>query len=357
MSALAFQLPARLEATEPPEAHGVERDAVRLMVADRADGTLRNTRFRELPQLLDPGDLLVINVSATLAAAVSGRRTGAGGDHVRIHFSTPAADRDQRWWVVEVRTADGSAPGHGVAGETIVLGDDGSARLELAAPYAGSDRLLLARLFGCGSGSPGCDGETVPAMLARLGQPVRYGHLARPLPLDAFQTVYATAPGSAEMPSAGRPFTERLITALVAQGIGIAPICLHAGVSSPERHEPPFAEPYEVPAATARAIAATHAGGRRVIAVGTTVVRALETAASAPGEVRSDRGWTRLVIDPAFDLQVIDGVITGWHEPEASHLMMLEAIAGPDLLERSYAEAIRLGYRWHEFGDSNLILR
>ena len=346
MSALAFELPRMLEATVPAEARGLRRDGVRLMVADADRERLVNARFVELPQLLEPGDLLVINVSATLPASVSGQRAGASAQRVRVNFSTRAADLDDRWWVVELRSADGSGPLRGRAGETIELGAD-RATLELVAPYASSERLMLARVDG---------GETAPALLARLGRPIRYTYVADPWPLASYQNVYATTPGSAEMPSAGRPFTDALITALVARGIGIAPICLHTGVSSPERHEPPFPEQYEVPVSTARLVSTTRAAGGRVIAVGTTVVRALETVATPAGEVIGGHGWTDLVIHPERGVRAVDGLITGWHEPEASHLMMLEAIAGPQLLERSYREALTRGYLWHEFGDSHLIL-
>jgi S-adenosylmethionine:tRNA ribosyltransferase-isomerase len=353
VSALAFELPARLEATEPPELRGVERDGVRLMVAQRGRQPLVNARFHELPALLAPGDLLVVNVSATLPASVSGQRAGTCGvEPVRVHFSTRTTDHDDRWWIVEARSADGATPLNGVPGETISLGGDGAACLELIAPYAASGRLLLARLRA-GDG----DGETVPELLWRIGEPIRYGYVDRRWPLAVYQNVYATTPGSAEMPSAGRPITERLIDALVARGIGVAAICLHTGVSSPERHEPPFPEQYEVPVETVRSVDATRAAGGRVIAVGTTVVRALETAAGDDGTVSPGSGWTRLVIEPDHEIQVADGLITGWHEPEASHLMMLEAIAGPELLESSYAEAVARGYLWHEFGDSHLILR
>jgi S-adenosylmethionine:tRNA ribosyltransferase-isomerase len=351
MSALAFELPTHLEATEPPEQRGLRRDGVRLMVADRHGDALLNARFHELPQLLDRHDLVVVNVSATLPASVAGQRAGAWGDEpVRVNFSSPVPGRDERWYVVELRSADGSAPTAGREGETIALGRDRTARLTLVAPYTGSDRLWQAELHSDAD-------QTVPELLWRLGEPIRYGYVERRWPLDAYQNVYATTPGSAEMPSAGRPFTSEVIAGLVAHKIKIATICLHTGVSSPERHEPPFPERYEVPARTARAVTTTRAAGGRVIAVGTTVVRALETVAGDDGTVRAGAGWTNLVIEPDRELGAVDGLITGWHEPEASHLMMLEAIGGAELLERSYAEAISRGYLWHEFGDSHLILR
>jgi S-adenosylmethionine:tRNA ribosyltransferase-isomerase len=189
--------------------------------------------------------------------------------------------------------------------------------------------------------------------LAAHGRPIRYGYVPRPWPLEAYQNAYALEPGSAEMPSAGRPFTPELITRLVAGGVQVAPLVLHTGVSSPERGEPPFPERYRVPAETAAAVNAAHG---RVVAVGTTVVRALETVAAPDGTVAPGAGWTRLVIGPERGLRAVDGVITGWHEPEASHLDLLHAAAGDALLRTSYAEALVHGYRWHEFGDSHLIL-
>jgi S-adenosylmethionine:tRNA ribosyltransferase-isomerase len=347
MSALAFELPQRLEATEPPERRGLARDAVRLLVADASAESLIHARFHELPQLLVPGDLVVVNVSATLPAAVPGRRAGDGGA-VRVHFATPAPELDERWRVVELRSPDGSRPVRGRAGETIELAG-GAAELELVAPYASGSRLMLAQL---GGGAP-----PVHQLLERHGEPIRYGYVPHAWPLADYQNVYAAAPGSAEMPSAGRPFTPELVTALVVAGIAVAPITLHTGVSSPERHEPPFPEQYAIPEPTARLVNGTREAGGRVIAVGTTVVRALETVADEDGRVIAGNGWTGLVIDPERGVRAVDGLITGWHEPEASHLLMLEAIAGEDLLRRSYDSALHNGYLWHEFGDSHLILR
>jgi S-adenosylmethionine:tRNA ribosyltransferase-isomerase len=348
MSALAFELPSQLEATVPSEARGLTRDEVRLMVADRRRQTIVHARFHELAELLDPGDLIVVNVSATLPAAVAGTRRD--GTDVRVHFATRAPELDERWRVVELRSADGARPAQGRAGETIALAG-GEAELELVAPYAAGPRLLLAHL------ETAAPGGTVEQLLDRAGEPIRYGYVRRGWPLSAYQNVYATTPGSAEMPSAGRPFTPALITALVARGIGVAPITLHTGLSSPERHEAPFPEQYSVPAATARQVELTRRCGGRVIAVGTTVVRALETVARRDGSLRPGEGWTGLVIDPERGVRVIDGLITGWHEPEASHLLMLAAIAGEELLERSYRSALQNGYLWHEFGDSHLVLR
>jgi S-adenosylmethionine:tRNA ribosyltransferase-isomerase len=329
MSALAFELPPRLEATEPPAV----RDRVKLMVATRSTGEIAHQRFDELPALLAPGDLVVVNASATLPAAVGGVHE-RDGQPVRVHFSTPAPGLDRSWRVVELRGADGARPLPGSAGERIVLA--GGGRLELVAPYI-STRLWMGRMR-----------RPVEEYLTAHGEPIRYGYVRKPWPLEAYQNVYATTAGSSEMPSAGRPFTSELITALVARGIAVAPITLHCGVSSPERHEPPFPEPFEVPAATASAVQLTRASGGRVIAVGTTVVRALETGLPS--------GWTNLVVTPERPLTAVDGLITGWHEPEASHLMLLEAVGGARLLRSSYDAALAHGYLWHEFGDSHLLL-
>jgi S-adenosylmethionine:tRNA ribosyltransferase-isomerase len=354
VSALAFELPSRLEATRPPEARGLARDEVRLLVATGHDGRIVHSRFRDLPDFLDPGDLVVVNTSATLPAALPAER--ADGTRLELRLSTPAPEtgldpwwqpqtrRSTAFWLVELRR--GEAPFRcGRAGERIALPAGGSA--ELLAPFAGTRRLWLARL-------------ELPEQLERYlelhGHPIRYGYVPREWPLDAYQNVYATTPGSAEMASAGRPFTTELITRLVANGVHVAPVTLHTGVSSPERHEPPYAERYDVPATTAELVNAVHRWGGRVVAVGTTVVRALESVADADGTVHPGSGWTNLVITPERGLRAVDGLVTGWHEPEASHLQLLQAVASADLLDRSYAEALEHGYLWHEFGDSHLLL-
>ncbi len=343
MSAYAFALPEVLEAREPPEERGLARDQVRLLVARRGTESIDHERFDRLDQLLSPGDLLVVNVSATVPAAIGARRKD--GEPVRLHFAMPAPQLADGWWIVELRTRDGSGPLRAGAPEQLEL--DGGASVELVAPYASGARLSLARFGGPGS---------VLDHLHLHGQPIRYGYVPARWPLGAYQNVYARTPGSAEMASAGRPFSHRLITRLAARGILIAPITLHAGVSSPERHEPPLPERFEVPAETARLIGAVHGWGGRVVAVGTTVVRALESVAGPDGSIEAGNGWTSLVITPQRGLWLVDGLITGWHEPEASHLDMLEASAGNSLLGRSYEAALEAGYLWHEFGDSHLVL-
>jgi S-adenosylmethionine:tRNA ribosyltransferase-isomerase len=344
-SALAFQLPQALEAREPPEARGLARDEVRLMVATRGEGSISHATFRDLPEFLRAGDLLVVNTSATLPAAVPARRSD--GTSLELRFAT-AAPRlpDGRWWVVELRSGDGATPFRGgSAGEHLTLAGNGD--IELVAPYAGGTRLWLAHFD---------PHEPLNDYLLRHGHPIRYGYVPREWPLEAYQTAFAIHPGSAEMPSAARPFTDELVGELVARGVLFAPLTLHTGVSSPERHEPPYPERYRVPAETARLVNATRAWGGRVICVGTTAVRALETVARPDGTVEPGDGWTNLVITADRGLRTADSLITGWHEPQASHLMMLEAVAGEELLARSYDEALDHGYLWHEFGDSHLIL-
>jgi S-adenosylmethionine:tRNA ribosyltransferase-isomerase len=340
MTALAFELPARLEAHEPPEARGLARDDVRLLVSRCTDGSIVHARFGDLPSFLVPGDLVVVNTSATIAAAL---QTSDARLELRLSTPAPGCD-DERFWIIELRR-DGAPFAGTVAADRVVLAGGGEAKL--LAPYAGGRRLWLVELQ-----LPG----PLDAYLGEHGQPIRYGYVPQAWPLSAYQNVYATEPGSAEMASAGRPFTTDLITRLVARGVLVAPVTLHTGVSSPERDERPYPERYRVPHETARLVNAVHFWGGRVIAVGTTVVRALETVAAADGTVRDGEGWTNLVVTPERGLRAVDGVVTGWHEPQASHLDLLNAAAGPDLLARSYGGALAEGYLWHEFGDSHLIL-
>jgi S-adenosylmethionine:tRNA ribosyltransferase-isomerase len=337
VSAPAFTLTPDHEASAPPEERGLERDEVRLLVA-RCDGrALLHDSFRGLPGHLRPGDLLVVNTSATIPAALP------AGD-LELHLSTPVPG-DPAKWVVELRRGGARFRGAS-AGRRLSLPAGGSA--ELLASYLSPGRLWVAAL-------------DLPAplheYLAIHGHPIGYRHLARPRPLADLQTIFADEPGSAEMPSAGRPFTPRLLDELRARGVQVAPLVLHTGVSSLERGERPYPERYRVPAFTATRVNAHRAAGGRVIAVGTTVVRALETVAAPDGRVEAGAGWTGLVVTPERGVRAVDGLITGWHDPDASHLLMLEAVAGPELIERSYAAALAAGYRWHEFGDSHLILR
>jgi S-adenosylmethionine:tRNA ribosyltransferase-isomerase len=347
-----FELHDDLIATEPVEATGGGREDARLMVAWRSDDRLTHTTFAHLGDYLDPGDLLVVNASATLPAAVP---TVGRDDGLLVHLST---ELPGGLWLVELRLPDGAGSRpffDGRAGRTLSL--PGGASVELLAPYpaGGGDSSLATagvRLWFALLVLP----DAVPAYLAAHGRPIRYGYVRRPFPLSAYQTVFAREPGSAEMPSAGRPFTTALVTDLVSRGIGIAPIVLHTGVSSAEPGEAPYPERFRVPLDTAERVNAARAAGHRVVAVGTTVTRALETAADERGRVHPAEGWTELVITPDRGTRVVDGLITGWHQPAGSHLLLVEAVAGRETVERSYAAAVAGRYRWHEFGDVHLVL-
>lgn len=338
MSVLPAAVPEPAEASRPPEAHGLSRDGVRLMVA--SSSRLLHATFAALPELLIPGDLLVVNTSRTLPAALPARRDD--GEALTLNLSTPVPHELRGRWVVELRRPETGAR-DGRAGERLSLPAGG--RAELAAPYLGT-RLWIAALS-----LP----EPLFDYLEHHGRPIRYPHLEGEWPLALHQTVYATEPGSAEMPSAGRPFTPELIARLVARGIDVAPVVLHTGVSSLESEEAPYPERYRVPAWTAERVNLAHRVGGRVIAVGTTVVRAVESAAGEDGRVSGGAGWTELVIGAERGVRAIDGIVTGFHDRDSSHLQMLEAIAGRELLERAYRAAAGAGYLRHEFGDLLLI--
>lgn len=336
-----FSMPHHQEATVPAELRGLTRDGVRMAVVD-GTGT-RHRRAHDLPEMLRPGDLLVLNTSATLPAAVD--FTHRARDTV-LHFSTQLDDGQ---WVVELRRADQTGPAEPSAGEVLRL--PGGVRLRLAAAHPpGQTRLWRATPL-----------PTIDAVdyLSVHGRPIRYPYLDGAWPLEMLQNVYADRPGSAEMPSAGRPLTESTLVRLVARGIVVAPIVLHTGVSSQESHEPPQPERFTVPAATARLVNSTHDAGRRVIGVGTTVVRALESASTAAGRVVPTAGWTSLVLGAQRPARVVDGLLTGLHEPEASHLDLLEAVAGRSRVDAGYAAITAPDaptYLWHEFGDTMLLL-
>ncbi|GCB50553.1 S-adenosylmethionine:tRNA ribosyltransferase-isomerase [Streptomyces sp. NL15-2K] len=347
---LAVGVPEELSARLPVEQRGagLDRDAVRLLVSRGRE--VSHHAFAELPRLLCAGDLLVVNTSPTLAAAVDGR---IGHARVVVHFSTRG---DDGRWAVELRDADGMgttrARAGGPAGTEVGL--PRGVRLVLEEPVsAESGRLWWARVSAS-------KGSGVLGMLREHGRPIRYSYTERDQPLSVYQTVFALpsadGSGSAEMPSAARPFTARLVAELVSRGVQFAPITLHTGVASAQAHEPPYPERFAVPEASARLINAVKAGDGRVVAVGTTAVRAVETAAGPDGVVRAAEGWTDLVVTPERGVRVVDGLLTGLHEPEASHLLMLEAVAGRAAIDRGYEEALRGRYLWHEFGDVHLIL-
>lgn len=348
---MAFELPHDLEASSPPEARGIPRDAVRLMVARRGDLSLEHRHFTDLPSILQPGDVVVVNTSATIPAAIGA--VTASGEPAELHLSSRLPGG---WWTVELRHRQpaplaSSAWLDAQPGTTASLPAGGTATLRIPA-----DSTLRAgdavRLWLADVDLP----EELLPYLARHGRPIRYGYVPQQWPISAYQTVFAEVPGSAEMPSAARPFSTAVTTRLAARGVSVVPFVLHCGVSSAEAHEPPGAEWFRVPAPTADAVNQARRRGNHVVAVGTTAVRALETVVDSTGTVHPGEGWTELVIQPSRKITAVDGLLTGWHEPGASHLSLLQAVAGPELIGASYREALANGYLWHEFGDSHLIL-
>jgi S-adenosylmethionine:tRNA ribosyltransferase-isomerase len=342
-AALHFELPPALEATEPPEVVGSGRDDVRLLVSVGTRPPI-NTHFRQLPRFLDPGDVLLVNTSATMPASLPA--DDDHGNRVEVHVSSRLPTG---LWLIEIRTPGPVASRPDFSdhtGSTLAAGAD--VTIHVLSRYRGSRRLWIAVIDTAG--------RPVPEVLARIGRPIRYRHVPADWPIDAYQTVFSDEPGSAEMPSASRPFTDAIVTELVRHGVELAPLVLHTGVSSLEGFERPYPEWFRVPAVTAERVNAARAAGRRVVAIGTTAVRAIESAVDPSGVVSAREGWTDLVVTPESGVQVVDGLLTGWHEPEASHLLMLEAIAGRPALELAYRAAIGSGYRWHEFGDTHLIL-
>ncbi len=342
-------------ATKPPEARGLDRDEVRLLVA--GDGVLRHARFRDLPRFLHRGDLLVVNTSATLPAAVDGRR--GDGTEVAIHFSTAL---DGSNWAVEVRPSGrATGPVEDARGDEEIL-LHGGAQLRLVEPYPDA-AATRTRLWRAAIAEPATNHSRrsasidVVTMLHRHGRPIAYAYVDGRWPLAMYQTVFARHPGSAEMPSAGRPFTRRLVAQLLTAGIEIVPVLLHTGVSSLEAGEAPLPERFEVSRATAERLTRANRDRRRVIAVGTTAARAVETVAAADGTASAGAGWTDLQLGPERRARIVDGIITGWHEPGTSHLRLLEAIVSPETVRRAYRQALGGGYLWHEFGDSCLLLR
>lgn len=337
---LFFERPDELQASLPPESRGLARDEVRLLVST-SDGHA-HVQFKDLAAYLEPDDLLVVNRSATLAASLPA--VGAIGSFI-VNFST---NYGGGIWLVEPRKSS-REPGPLAleAGETIAVGGHAA---RLVAPHP-----ELTRLWFLQASHKLCD------LMTKVGSPIRYGYVNESYPLDAYQTIFGKIPGSAEMPSAGRPFSQRVLDSLRSRGVKTAGILLHTGVSSLEiettsvEEHPMYAEPYVVPYSTANAVNATRDRGGRVVAVGTTVVRALESAWDG-AMVRPDKGFTKLMIHPKRGVHTVDGLITGLHDPLASHLAMLYAVAGRDLVLDGYREAVANEYLWHEFGDSHLIL-
>ncbi len=343
-----FELPKELAAKEPPEQRGISRDAVRLLVLDRQTSHVEHTRFDRLGDYLRPGDLLVFNTSRTLPASLVGCDPSPGPCiEVRLAEHLP----DDTWLALLLCRDDSDLFGCGL-GEGIELRFSDALTCRVLAPDPTIPRLWQIRFS--------MTGIDLVDELYRTGQPVRYNYVSAPWDLDYYQNVFAREPGSAEMASAGRAFTWRLLFDLRRRGVEMAYIVLHTTLSSYmdddlDAQHPAAEEEYVIGEDAARAINAAHARGSRVIAVGTTVVRGLEAAATQ-GRVQAEHGYTRLHISEQHRLQVVDGLLTGLHEPMASHLDLLTAFLAPQQIKAAYEEAIRLGYLWHEFGDLNLIV-
>ncbi len=326
------------EAHEPPEIRGGSRDAVRLLVST-PEGH-HHSQFANLVNFLRPGDLLVVNRSATIAASLPAE--GRVGRFLLNLSSRYGGDAESSVWLVEPRWSyDKPGPLPLEVGEVAKIA---GLRTTFLHPYPALPRLWFVQFEG-----------DVWAAMKRHGQPIRYGYVEKPYDLAYYQSVFGDLPGSAEMPSASRPFTERIMDSLAFKDVQVAPITLHTGVSSLDKGDTLYPEPFGVLAATVSAVQRAKASGRRVIAVGTTVVRALESA-FYDGALHATEGFTRLYLRPGQPVSVVDGLITGFHAPEASHLEMLYAVAGETLIREAYEEAVAARYLWHEFGDSHLIL-
>jgi len=307
------------------------------MVIGRAARTIEHADFARLGSFLQAGDLLVVNRSRTIPAAFPARRDG--GELVQLRI---CARHKNEWHVLAVQPDPPHANVALRAGERL--------RVDGADTIVRGRRTDVPLLWRIDTPSDGLE------RVLRTGEPIRYSYVPSPVPANHYQTVFATEPGSAETPSAGRAFSWELLLALKRAGIDLADIVLHTGLSSLQDDDvdadhPLFEEWFEVGPRAAEAVNRAS----RVIAVGTTVVRALETAV-AKGQAQPMQGWTRLRLGPGSPLQVVDGLLTGFHEPQASHFDLLRACLDETLLERTYREAIAARYFWHEFGDLSLIL-
>jgi S-adenosylmethionine:tRNA ribosyltransferase-isomerase len=345
-----FTLRSDLVAKEPPERRGIARDAVRLMVIDRSDYTIDHTFFYGIGKFLVPGDLMVFNSSRTLPASLVGYGMPAGPlVEVRLAEHLP----DDSWLALLLCQNGNSTFSCGIHKGMQIKFDPGL----VATVYDKDDRIL--RLWKISFSKSGTE---LMNSLYHIGQPIRYEYVSEPWDLDYYQTVYATYPGSAEMPSAGRPFTWKLLFEVKRNGIKMAYISLHSGLSSymdSNLDQRPISseEEYSVSSTAAEQINETHSLGGRIIAIGTTVVRALETVAlDNKGNMKAGHGYTRLHINASHRLKAVDGLLTGLHEPEASHLDLLSAFLPAKRIHEAYKDAIQRKYLWHEFGDMNLIL-
>jgi S-adenosylmethionine:tRNA ribosyltransferase-isomerase len=340
-----------------PARHAPDRrDDVRLMVVDDASSTLADHEFAALPRLLDPGDVLVVNDAATLPASLQGRLDDASGEAIELRLLAPLDEpRASHWRGVlfgagDWRTDTDLRP----PPPTLAPGTRlrfGSLYAELLARSPISPRLVELRFDR--------EGADLWDALYREGRPIQYSHLDAPLAPWSAQTLFAGRPWAIEMPSAGRPLTASSLAGLRSRGVVLARLTHAAGLSA--SGDPaidaalPLPERFEIPTATVDVVGAAHARGRRVIAVGTTVVRALESAALS-GQLRAGRGVAELVLDRGHAMRVVDGLLTGMHAPGESHHRLLRSLVDEPLLAAAWQRAVDHGYRSHEFGDVALLL-
>jgi S-adenosylmethionine:tRNA ribosyltransferase-isomerase len=341
----------------PAIAPPLRRDAVRLLSIDPRTGALVDHPFGDLATLLRAGDLLVVNDAATLPASLSG--TGPDGAPIELRLVTRIDGA--RWRAVvfgagdwHQRTEDRPAPPTLAVGDRLALGDVGATvGATVGAIDARSERLVDVRFD--------VQGPALVDAIYRHGRPVQYSHLRVDLDLWDVQTVYAARPWAVEMPSAGRPLTLGMLRQLADAGVRIATLTHAAGLSATGDDGLdamlPLPERYDIPASTVAALEATRAEGGRVIAVGTTVVRALESSAAAHGgRVAAGEACATLVLGPGFVPRVVDGLLSGMHERTESHYRLLGAFAPAATLQAALEHAIASGYRTHEFGDTCLVL-
>jgi S-adenosylmethionine:tRNA ribosyltransferase-isomerase len=338
-----------------------ERGRTRLLIVDPRSGRRADALARDLPDWLGAGDLLIVNDAATLPASLRGR--GARAEAVREDRRESEVEirltglGDATWRAVLFGAGDWRTPTeHRPPPPTLAVGDrvifEGglTGTVEVVSPI--SPRLVELRFDR--------EGAALWAALYRAGRPVQYAYLREPLALWSVQTVFAGRPWAAEMPSAGRPLDWETLLTLRRRGVEVAAVTHAAGLSS--TGDPtldaalPLPERFEIPAASVEAIARARARGGRIIAVGTTVVRALEGCVRARGELSAGAGETDLVLGPGFAPRVVDGIVTGMHGPGESHFELLNAFADRDGLRAAFEQAAAAGYLAHEFGDATLIL-
>jgi S-adenosylmethionine:tRNA ribosyltransferase-isomerase len=338
-----YELPAHRIAQYPVE----QRDASRLLVCDRASGRWQDRFFGDLPELLRPGDCLVVNDSRVIPARLLGRLE-PDGPRVELLFVRALAP--MRWEVL-ARPAKRCRPG------AVIGFGEGQVRARIVA--VGGEGRRLVEVEGAGS---------VRGILDRYGVPPLPPYIARhdkpgQEDWERYQTVYATREGSVAAPTAGLHFTPALLHRLEARGVEIGRITLHVGPGTfrpirSARVEDHRVEPEEttISSETARAITRAKREGRRIVAVGTTTCRALESAVEADGTVRPLAGFTDLFIYPGYRFKVIDGLLTNFHLPRSSLLLLACAFAGRGFILEAYRHAVAAGYRFYSYGDAMLIL-